>query len=466
MAFGSLSFLFVFLPAALALYYLCPRALKNAALVCDSLVFYAWGSPACLAVLGFSLLFNYCAGLQLGLCASNGRRGGARALLVLAVVVNVGLLAFYKYAGFLTDNLSALLGMSLRAPELPVPPGVSFFTFTVLSYLIDVYRGKAPAERNFFCYGAYVTLFPKLLSGPIAQYAALAPQLRGRQHSLAGFGMSVNQFLVGLGKKVLLADSLGAAFAAIHGQTQCTALAAWLGCICYSLQLYFDFSGYSDMAIGLARMFGFRLEKNFDYPYLSTSVSEFWRRWHISLGAWFRDYIYIPLGGNRCAVPRQIFNLLVVWILTGIWHGAAWNFVFWGLYHGCFVLLEKFVLRRFSEHIPKFLRHVYLILVVMIGWVFFFSPTVGSALQYLGCMFGRYGWADSTAHYYLASNLWLVLLGLLGCAPLLRRVHQKLAYAHGGVATVISVICYALVAVACVACLVNSTYSSFLYFQF
>jgi len=467
MQFGSLLFLFVFLPIALLLYYISPNKIKNFTLVICSLVFYAWGDPASLILLGFSLIFNYLTGLEIGMLRETDRDFAAKWVAGLAVAANLLLLALYKYTGFAVDNLSALLGMPLRVTQLPLPIGISFFTFTVLSYLLDILWGKAPAERNFLHFAAYVTMFPKLGSGPIVRYADIAPQLRQRSHSIAGFGSGLNQFLVGMGKKVLIADNLGVLFGTVQAMDGMSAATAWLGCLAYSLQLYFDFSGYSDMAIGLARMLGFRIDKNFDYPYLSTSVSEFWRRWHISLGGWFRSYVYIPMGGNRCSVPRQVLNLSVVWLLTGLWHGASWNFIVWGIWHGCFVLLEKFVFRAFWEKIPRFIRHIYLILIAMLGWVFFFSPSLGGALQYLGWMFGSTGWwTDSNFFYYLSTNLPLLLAAIIGCGPLLRRIHQRLAYVHGGAAMAVSVIAYAAMVIACVAYLVSSTYSAFLYAQF
>ncbi len=465
MQFGSLLFLFVFLPLALLLYYLSPRKLKNFTLVLVSLVFYAWGEPPALIFLGVSLLFNYLTGLELGMLRASGRAFGANWMAGLAVAANLLLLALYKYSGFAADNLSALLGVPLQVTQLTPPLGISFFTFTILSYLLDILWGKAPAERNFLNFAAYVTMFPKLSSGPIVRYADIAPQLRDRQHTIAGFGAGLNQFLVGMGKKILVADNLGLLFRAVQSLDGRSAATAWLGCLAFSLQLYFDFGGYSDMAIGLAKMLGFRIDKNFDYPYLSGSVSEFWRRWHISLGAWFRNYVYIPLGGNRCSVPRQIFNLGVVWLLTGVWHGASWNFIVWGLWHGCLVILEKFAFRSFWPKLPAFVRHAWVLLAVLLGWVFFFSPSLGEALQYLKQMFSGALW-DSNFLYYFSTNLPLLIAACFGCGPLLRRAHQRLAYVHGGVATVVSVAAYVLMAVACVACLVSNTYSAFLYAQF
>jgi alginate O-acetyltransferase complex protein AlgI len=313
-----------------------------------------------------------------------------------------------------------------------------------------------------------VTFFPKLISGPIVRYQEMESQLQSRKMAPAKLGAGVNLFLVGLFKKVLLADNLGTGFAAISGLTTMSVGTAWLGMVLYSLQLYFDFSGYSDMAIGLAKMFGFSFEKNFDYPYLSTSITEFWRRWHISLGRWFREYVYIPLGGNRCSRPKQLRNLAVVWLLTGLWHGASWTFILWGIYHGAFVILEKFVIRGRTDKLPKALRVLPCCLIVFLGWVLFFSPNLGSALHYYGQMFGKggLGLVDSVCKYYLSSNILLLLAAVLGCGPWVQRLHQRLYALHGKATLGLSVGLYVVLLVLTVAYLVSATYTSFLYFQF
>ena len=382
MTFNTILFLFTFLPISLIVYYVFPKRFRNIPLVLLSLVFYAWGNPTYLLLMAFSVLFNYVTGLQLDAYRQQERTTGAKTAMISAVVVNLLVLGFFKYYGFLISTINSITGLSLHAPDLPLPLGISFFTFSVLSYVFDVYRGRAEVQKNFLDFTLYVTFFPKVTSGPIVQYQDMAAQLRDRSMAPAKFGAGISLFLVGLGKKVLIADNLGATFSAISGLSAMSAGTAWLGMILYSLQLYFDFSGYSDMAIGLAKCFGFDFAKNFDYPYLSTSISEFWRRWHISLGAWFRDYVYIPLGGNRCSKRRQLINLAVVWLLTGLWHGSAWNFVLWGVYHGIFVILEKFVLKDFLPKIPKALRIFITVLLVFFGWVLFFSPSLMGAIHY------------------------------------------------------------------------------------
>lgn len=468
MTFNTILFVFTFLPLSLILYYIVPKRFRNIPLVLLSLVFYAWGNPTYLILMVFSVLFNYVTGLQLDAYQQQERTTGAKVTMISAVVVNLLILGFFKYYGFLISTVNSITGLSLHAPDLPLPLGISFFTFSVLSYVFDVYRGRAEAQKNFLDFSLYVTFFAKVTSGPIVQYKDMAPQLRERKMVPAKFGAGLSMFLVGLGKKVLIADNLGATFSAISGLTSMSAGTAWLGMVLYSLQLYFDFSGYSDMAIGLAKCFGFDFAKNFDYPYLSTSISEFWRRWHISLGAWFRDYVYIPLGGNRCSKQRQLINLAVVWLLTGLWHGSAWNFVLWGIYHGIFVILEKFVLKDFLPKVPKVLRIFVTVLLVFFGWVLFFSPSLMSAIHYYGQMFGagHMGLFDGTFRYYFFGSLRLLIVAFIGCGPLVRRIHQRLCYFKGGKLTYVSVALFVLLLIVCVAYMMSATYSSFLYVQF
>ena len=468
MTFNTILFLFTFLPIALILYYIVPKRFRNIPLVLLSLVFYAWGNPTYLILMAFSVVFNYITGLELDAYLQEERHTGAKVTMISAVVVNLLILGFFKYYGFLISTVNSITGLPLSAPELPLPLGISFFTFSVLSYVFDVYRGRAEVQKNFLDFSLYVTFFAKVTSGPIVQYKDMAPQLRERQMVPAKFGAGISMFLVGLAKKVLIADNLGATFSAISGLSTMSAGTAWLGMILYSLQLYFDFSGYSDMAIGLAKCFGFDFAANFDYPYLSGSISEFWRRWHISLGAWFRDYVYIPLGGNRCSKHRQLINLAVVWLLTGLWHGSAWNFVLWGVYHGIFVILEKFVLKDILPKVPKFLRIFVTTLLVFFGWVLFFSPSLSGAIHYYGQMFGagHMGLFDGTFRYYFFGSLRLLIVAFLGCGPIVRRIHQRLCYYKGGKLTYVSVIGFVLLLILCVAYMMSATYSSFLYVQF
>ncbi len=470
MAFNDLSFLFIFFPAIILLHALVPKPLKNFLLVLASLVFFSWGTPEYLFLLVLIILFNYFSGLQIAMQKRTRKTIGAKWALIGSVAVNLVLLGFFKYWGFLLENVNALLGTSFSARPLPMPIGVSFFTFSILSYLYDVYRGKAPAARSLLQFSLYVTFFPKLVSGPIVQYAAMEDQLRSRTLTRIKFGSGARLFLIGLSKKVLLANTLGTTFYAVTALPMdgISVVTAWLGALTYALMLYFDFSGYSDMAIGLAQMFGFHFEKNFDYPYISSSITEFWRRWHISLGSWFRDYVYIPLGGSRVSTGKIIRNLLVVWFLTGIWHGSSWNFIFWGLYYGLLLILEKFVLKDILEKIPGFVRHFVTLLLVLIGWVFFFSPSLGSAFQWLGRMFGvgSCGLLDSTAKYYLSGCFIVLVISAVGAVPGCAKLGNHLLHSNSKLPVYLSVIWFAVLLMLCIAGMMVSTYSSFLYFQF
>ena len=468
MTFNSLWFVFAVLPAILLLYYILPKSCKNILLVLVSLVFYAWGEPRCLVLLVLSVLFNYFSGLEIGELLRRGKPGGARAAAVFAVIVNLLHLGWFKYAGFVLTNVNAFLGTDLAIAPMPLPLGLSFFTFTALSYILDVLAGRAPAQTNLLSFTLYMSFFPKIMSGPIVRYEEMAPQLRERTVSAADAGRGMGLFFVGLMKKVLLADNLGAAFSAVIALPAMSSLTAILGMVFYSFELYFDFSGYSDMAIGLAAMFGFRFAKNFDYPYRSRSIGEFWRRWHISLGAWFREYVYIPLGGNRRGNARQLMNLLIVWLLTGLWHGASWTFVVWGLWHGVFIILERFVFRDLTERLPGFVRTILTAIIVFVGWIFFFSPTMPDAIRYFGQIFGAggLGFLDGTAKYYLIENLVLLAAGAVLSGPFVRDVFRKIDEGRRLLPTILAGALFTAGVVWCVASMVGATYTTFLYFQF
>ena len=469
MTFSNLFFPFVFLPICLGLYVIMPKRLKNPLLVLCSLVFFSWGTPQYLVLMVASLLFNYLTGIELGKQKEAGKTALTKFTMLSAVIVNLLLLGFFKYYGFLLENISALFGAAIKAQQLPVPIGLSFFTFSILSYLFDVYRGKTPAAKNIISFSLFVTFFPKLVSGPIVQYSTMAGQLAEHPITREKFGAGARLFLIGLAKKVLIANTLGISFYAITAlqPSSLSAATAWLGAILYSLMLYFDFGGYSEMAIGLSGMFGFTFPKNFDYPYMSSSISEFWRRWHISLGAWFRDYIYIPLGGSREGKSKTIRNLLIVWILTGIWHGANWTFLAWGAYYGVLLVLEKFVLRSVVEKLPNILRHILTVLLVIIGWVFFFSDSIGSAASYLGSMFGGgSGVIDSTALYYLGNSWMILLVAIVAALPFVTKFVSRLYRRKGNLTVILSIVFFGILLLLCVASLMNDTYSTFLYFQF
>ena len=471
MAFNDLSFLFLFFPVILLLHRLIPGMVgKNIVLLIGSLVFFAWGTPEYVFLMILIILFNYFTGLRMDDQFENGQDSGARLTLISAVVLNLALLGFFKYWGFLLENVNAILGTSLPVRQLSMPIGVSFFTFSILSYLFDVYRDKAPAAKNILEFSLYVTFFPKLVSGPIIQYAAMEAQLHERRMNQAKFGRGARLFLIGLAKKVLLSNTLGTTFYAVTALDldAVSVATGWLGAVSYSLMLYFDFSGYSDMATGLGHMFGFDFPDNFQYPYLSSSVSEFWRRWHITLGSWFRDYVYIPLGGSRVGTKKNIRNLLIVWALTGIWHGASWNFVFWGLYYGVILILEKYVLANFLERVPKVLRVLGTVLLVVIGWVFFFSPSLGFAFQWLGRMFGigAAGFLDETARYYFSGSAIILAVSAIAAYPIGAKQGNNLLRFRSKVPVYLSIVWFAVLLVLCIAGMMSSTYSTFLYFQF
>ena len=462
MVFNSIFFIFCFLPVFMLIYYLVPGKLRNLILFLGSLVFYAWGEPVYVILMLFSSIFNYYMGAELERLYYDEKR--QKLNLVFAVIVNLGILVFFKYYGFLLNTIGGITGLHIPHPELSLPIGLSFYTFRNLSYLFDVYLSKISAQHNFLTFATYSTMFPYTSAGPIVRYTDIQEQLNRRSINITRFGMGAELFIKGLAKKVILADNLSALYAGICGTSRMSVLTAWIGIFAYTMQLYFDFSGYSDMAIGLGKMLGFDFKKNFDYPYISTSVSEFWRRWHISLGSWFRDYIYIPLGGNRVSTLKHVRNILVVWALTGLWHGASWNFVLWGVYYGLFLLLEKFVLTSLLERLPQWLRIAYTMFVVMIGWVFF-SQTDFSALgTYLGTLFGigAAGFADNTALYYLKTGFILFVISILACSPGLYQRFKRLLQRSPMTAVLVNFILLAL----SIAYMVYNSYTPFLYAKF
>ena len=425
MLFSSLVFLFTFLPITLLVYYLVPRKVKNVVLLIASLIFYAWGEPVYIFLMLISILFNYFCGMDIALKA--GRKSQVRSL-IFTIVVNLFILGFFKYYGFIVTNLNAILPFYIPYRKLELPIGISFYTFQTLSYIIDVYRGNVDVQVNLIDFGTYVTMFPQLIAGPIVQYADVERQLRERKESLTKFGYGAWFFVMGLAKKVLLANTIGSIYENIAAMDGMSVVTAWLGCLAYTFQIYFDFSGYSDMAVGLGKMFGFEFMQNFNYPYISKSVTEFWRRWHISLGSWFREYVYIPLGGNRVTVPRHLLNLLIVWFLTGLWHGASWNFVLWGVMLLAFILLEKFCIGGFlKEH--KFLSHLYLLFVIPQTWVVFRITRLSDIVAYFSRLFPFFGTHSAVsaqdALKLLSSYWWLLLLAVFFCLPQPRRFYEK-----------------------------------------
>ena len=461
MLFSSIPFLFYFLPAVLLVYFGVPRNLKNTVLLLSSLVFYGWGEPKYLILMVFSILLFFGCGLAIGKSASQKWK---KIWLLVSVVCSVGLLGVFKYADFFIDSFNAVTGLGLPFLKLALPVGISFYTFQCLSYTIDVYRGNVPAQRNLISFGAYVAMFPQLIAGPIVRYVDVARELGERQHTWDNVALGLRRFLVGLAKKVILADNFALLIKLFRESSEPSVLFYWMYAVAFMLNIYFDFSGYSDMAIGLGRIFGFHFIENFDYPYLSKSVTEFWRRWHMSLGSWFRDYIYIPLGGNRVGKWRWILNILAVWMLTGLWHGAAWNFVLWGLMFAVLLLIEKWV--PALKNLPNILRRGYVLLAVLISFVLFNAESLSQTGSDLAGMFGFGGIPLVTVQtlYYLASFGVLFILGFVGATPLVRDAAKKLS--NHRVGAVLEPVALLLLLLLCTAYLVDGSFSPFLYFRF
>ncbi len=466
MVFSSTIFLCVYLPLVLLGYYICPKKGRNLFLLIVSLVFYAWGEPKYVFLMIFSILVNYIFGRLMD--KNRGRQKRMKLLLVLSVVIDLGLLSVFKYTDFIITNVNAIFGSSFDLLNIALPIGISFYTFQAMSYTIDVYRNDVRVQKNLIDFGMYITMFPQLIAGPIVRYADVQDQLAERSVTTADFSEGVMRFVVGLGKKVLLANQMGAVWSEIYALGgDVSALMAWTGAIAYTFQIYFDFSGYSDMAIGLGRMFGFKFPENFRYPYQSVSITDFWRRWHITLSTWFKEYLYIPLGGNRCGLARQALNLLIVWSLTGFWHGAGWNFVMWGLYYFVILFIEKLFLLKALDKLPKLFRHVYALLLIVIGWVIFASDDVGVLLPYLGSMFGANGAVGGMDVYTLFTKAVLLIICCVASTELPKRLFLSATGAMNEKAafTIKSVMTIALLALSMIL-LIGDSYNPFLYFRF
>lgn len=461
MVFSSLTFLTVFLPVTLGVYFLLPRLLRNAWLFFMSLVFYAWGEPVYLFLMLGSTVFNYVIGLLLGKSVTARKR---TLLLVVGVVGNLGLLGWFKYASFLMQNLNHLFGFSVSVPTVVLPIGISFYTFQIMSYIIDVYRGKVSSQRNLITFGAYVALFPQLIAGPIVRYSTVEYELSERRETCSEAAQGLARFCCGLGKKVLLANSAGALWDIFKATptAELSIAGAWLGIFAFAFQIYFDFSGYSDMAIGLGKILGFHFLENFDHPYESKSVSEFWRRWHISLGTWFKEYLYFPLGGSRGGKLRTVFNLLVVWSLTGLWHGANWNFVWWGFYYGVLLVVEKLGFSKLLVRLGPVVGHLYTLFAVLIGWAIFALDQPGTLLPYLGVLFGSGTAINSQFCYQALRYAPQLAVMAIGCTTAPAALFDRLTKKRGWAVTVASMLCLAV----CMIYLVDSTYNPFLYFRF
>lgn len=461
MLFSSIFFLFTFLPILLIVYFAVPFKYKNYVLLAASLFFYAWGEPIYVFLMIFSIAFNWAMALDI----EKERKFGKKTTLIFTVVINLLILSFFKYYGFALDSVNALFGTNISYTALPLPIGISFYTFQAMSYIIDVYRGDTDAQRSPLKFGLYLSLFPQLIAGPIVKYKDIATELDKREISPELIGKGSARFIIGLAKKVIIANNMGALHTEILSQSSnSSVLASWFGVAAYTLQIYFDFSGYSDMAIGLGKVFGFNFMENFNYPYTSKSVTEFWRRWHISLSTWFRDYLYFPLGGNRVAPRRHIINLLIVWMLTGLWHGASWNFVVWGLYYGIFLILEKYFFAERIEKLPSILQHLITIFIVSIAWVFFFSNNLTEAIHYLGDMFmlSKLPFANMHFLYLLKSNLVLMIIAIVLSHPKPYKMYTLISKSS----TAFSIASLLIIFIISVSYLVFSTYNPFLYFRF
>lgn len=466
MVFSSTIFLCVYLPLVLLGYYICPKKGRNLFLLIVSLVFYAWGEPKYVFLMIFSILVNYIFGRLMD--KNRGRQKRMKLMLVLSVVIDLGLLSVFKYTDFIITNVNAIFGSSFDLLNIALPIGISFYTFQAMSYTIDVYRNDVRVQKNLIDFGMYITMFPQLIAGPIVRYADVQDQLAERSVTTADFSEGVMRFVVGLGKKVLLANQMGAVWSEIYALGgDVSALMAWTGAIAYTFQIYFDFSGYSDMAIGLGRMFGFKFPENFRYPYQSVSITDFWRRWHITLSTWFKEYLYIPLGGNRCGLARQALNLLIVWSLTGFWHGAGWNFVMWGLYYFVILFIEKLFLLKALDKLPKLFRHVYALLLIVIGWVIFASDDVSVLLPYLGSMFGANGAIGGMDVYTLLTKAALIVICCVASTELPKKLFLSATGAMNEKAafTIKSVMTIALLALSMIL-LIGDSYNPFLYFRF
>lgn len=463
--FSTLLFIFLFLAVVLLIYYCIPRKYRNIYLFVVSLLFYGYGEPVFVLLMIFSITVNYIYGILIFKYSERAKL--KKILLISAIAVNLLMLGYFKYTGFIAGTLKAIpIFSDISIPAIALPIGISFYTFKTISYVIDVYRGKCDAQNNYIAFGTYVSLFPQLIAGPIMRYTDIEDQLENRQENFDDFNKGVKIFLVGLAKKVLIANQADNCFTKLKSLSgENGILGSWIGIIAFTLQIYFDFSGYSDMAVGVGYMFGFKFIKNFDYPYISKSITEFWRRWHISLGTWFRDYVYIPLGGNRCKPARHIFNIMVVWFLTGLWHGATWNFAVWGLYFGVLLIIEKYFLLRVLEKLPAFVSHLYSLFFIVLGWAIFDFTNAGEMLSFIGKLFTfKNGIISSDAAYVIVTYLPVLIVGAAASLPVWKNLYNK--YCDKKFIWVFDLVSSALVMFLCVASLVKQSYSPFLYFKF
>lgn len=459
--------MFVYLPVVLAVYYIVPWKWRNPWLFFVNLIFYGWGEPVYIVLMLFSIVVNYITGIFVGKYRDDDKPK-AKKYLIINIVINLAMLMFFKYYNLFAETLNQIPGLDfIHTLNIALPIGISFYTFQTMSYPIDIYRGDSDVQKNFISFGTFVALFPQLIAGPIIRYKDVASQLNFRASSAEQFASGVRRFTIGLAKKVLIANNIGKLWDtySVMASIDLSFVGSWLGILAFSLQIYFDFSGYSDMAVGLGRMLGFEFMENFNYPYISRSVTEFWRRWHISLGTWFRDYVYIPLGGNRKGQNRQLLNITIVWALTGFWHGAAWTFMLWGLYYAAFLIFEKLYWLKVLEKAPRFVGHVYTVFVAVCGWVLFQLTSLPACAVYYKAMFGfgGSGFIKPVDTFYLASFAVMFAVSIIACTPLLSNLYKKLPQKTQSYATPVIIV---LILVICTAYLVDATYNPFLYFRF
>ena len=467
MLFSSVTFLFYFLPIVFMIYYIVPNKIKNYVLLLASIVFYAWGGVLYLPILIISVFLNYLFALKIDKYKDNKEK--SKRILTLSIIFNILFLGVFKYSNFIVDTINIILNSSINIPQIPLPIGISFYTFQAMSYVIDVYRKDGRVQKNIFNLLLYISMFPQLVAGPIVRYETVDDQITKREYSFDKFNLGLERLIKGLFKKVIISNTVGELATIIYelSPMEMSITTAWIGAIAYTLQIYFDFSGYSDMAIGLGKMLGFDFLENFNYPYVAKSVGEFWRRWHISLGSWFRDYLYIPLGGNRCSTAKIYRNLTIVWLVTGIWHGASWNFIIWGMYFGLFIILERLFLQKLLDKLPKIIQHIYLMIIVIIGWVIFSQPNLTSAIEYLKIMLGigDYPLINGYATFYIKQYGMIIFVAILASIPILKYVRNKSTIINNLIKVAKSIIVlFSFILV--IIYLVNSTFNPFIYFNF
>ncbi len=467
MIFSSITFIYYFLPIALLVYYIVPKNFKNVVLLLASLIFYLSGEGWYVSLLLFSSVSDYLHSLAIEKC--RGRKK-AKYILISSIVINIALLGYFKYTDFFISNINAVLNTNIPLLHVKLPVGISFFTFQTMSYTIDVYRGRVKAQKSLTSLATFVCLFPQLVAGPIVRYSDIDAQLENRTNTISQISYGIERFVIGLGKKVIIANNMGELCKLFLESNEQTILFAWLYAIGFTLQIYFDFSGYSDMAIGLGSMFGFDFPENFNYPYISKSITEFWRRWHMTLSSWFKDYVYIPMGGNRVSTPRWILNLVTVWFLTGFWHGAQWNFILWGMLFGTVLVFEKLILAKYLEITPKIINHIYVLFIVIISFVIFNAVNITQAFKDVGMLFGigTTSFAGTESIYYLKSYAVLLIIAMIGSTPTAKNICNKMFSTNTGkkVEIVLKPLWIIFIMVICTAYIVDGSFNPFLYFRF